>query len=366
MKKTRKRKKKSFLRRVGRFFGVLLLIVVLLLAGVIALLSVTEYKPADVETVEVAARAKRTLAEGDSLTVLTWNVGYGALGDNADFFMDGGKKVMTADTARIRSNLNGIVSHVDPLTPDVIFFQETDKSSFRSYLTNEVSIFENEFGSFDAAYANNFNVLFVPYPIPPIGKVDSGLLTFSAYSVAAAERVQLPVPFRWPIRTANLKRCLLVERIPLAESEKQLVIINLHLEAYDNGEGKVAQTKMLKEILDKEAQNGNYVIAGGDFNQIFSNADTNAYPAQEGKWQAGEIDAAEFTAGGWQLLMDARTPTCRSLDQAYAGADHDSFQYYLIDGFIVSPNVTVNLLETQDYGFVCSDHNPVLMKVTLG
>ncbi|MBQ6163894.1 MAG: endonuclease [Clostridia bacterium] len=352
--------------KLGRFFGVLLLIVVILLGSMIGLLSATEYQPADVEAVEVRSGAKKTLSAGDSLTVLTWNIGYGALGDNADFFMDGGKGVYTADTARIRSNLNGIISHVDPLTPDVIFFQETDQSSFRTYLTDEVSIFKNEFGSFDAAYANNFNVLFLPYPIPPIGKVDSGLLTFSAYPVASAERVQLPIPFKWPIRLANLKRCVLIERIPIAGTERQLVIVNLHLEAYDDGEGKVAQTQMLKEILNKEAQNGNYVIAGGDFNQIFSNVDTNAYPAQEGKWQAGEIPAEDFTAIGWQLLMDARVPTCRSLDQPYAGADHESFQYYMIDGFIVTPNLRVDLLETQDYGFVNSDHNPVLMKVTLG
>lgn len=365
MAKNNKRKKGRFLRGLLKFFGILLLIVVVLVGALIGVLSATEYKPADVETVEVSSGAKRTLADGAQISVLTWNIGYGALGDNADFFMDGGSMVRTADTARVRSNMNGIISKIDPLDPDVILFQETDRSSMRSNLLDETSVLRNEFGAYDAAYANNFKVLFLPYPIPPIGKVDSGLLTLSAFPVAGAERVQLPIPFAWPIRMANLKRCLLVERIPLEGSEKQLVIVNLHLEAYDSGEGKVAQTKMLREILDKEAQNGNYVIAGGDFNQIFSNADVDAWPVREGMWQAGEIPAEDFAEGGWQLLMDGRVPTCRSLDQPYAGADHENFQYYLIDGFIVSRNIRVDLLETQDLGFVCTDHNPVLLKATL-
>jgi len=45
------------------------------------------------------------------------------------------------------------------------------------------------------------------------------------------------------------------------------VLVNLHLEAYDSGEGKIAQTKLLVEFLEQEYAKGNYVIAGGDFNQ---------------------------------------------------------------------------------------------------
>ena len=90
---------------------------------------------------------------------------------------------------------------------------------------------------------------------------------------AQAQRQSLPVPFKWPIRVANLKRCLLVERFTVADSGRELVLINLHLEAYDDGEGKAAQTKMLREFLQAEYEKGNYVIAGGDFNQTFPGPD---------------------------------------------------------------------------------------------
>ena len=69
--------------------------------------------------------------------------------------------------------------------------------------------------------------------------------------------------------------------------------------------------------------------------------------------------------GDWQFMMDNSVPTCRSLDQPLEGADRDNFLYYLIDGFIVSGNIEVESCETQDFGFVSTDHNPVLMKVTL-
>ena len=139
-------------------------------------------------------------------------------------------------------------------------------------------------------------------------------------------------------------------------------MFNLHLEAYDSGEGKIAQTQMLAELMN--AEKGNYVIVGGDFNQIFSSEDASLYPAQPGKWTAGEIDVTQF-GDGWQFLMDETVPTCRSLDQPYAGAEKEGFQYYLIDGFIVSENLRVDAVETQDLDFQVSDHNPVLLRVTL-
>ncbi|MBR3068884.1 MAG: endonuclease/exonuclease/phosphatase family protein [Lachnospiraceae bacterium] len=357
-------KKRSPVFRILKAIGVLLLAVVVLFAGLLGFLSVTEYKPEDRTALSVEGTAENPVSEGDSLTIMTWNIGYGALGDNADFFMDGGKMVNTADKARVAENMNGIISALNEYAPDILFLQETDIDSARSQHTNEYAIIGEALPEHCSSFANNFKTAFVPYPVPPIGKVDSGIATFSAYGVSSAERIQLPIPFAWPVRMANLKRCLLISRVPVEGSDRELVLVNLHLEAYDDGEGKAAQTKMLADILEAEAEKGNYVIAGGDFNQIFSSADTNAYPAQPGKWAAGEIDVTSFPEG-WQFLMGSSAPTCRSLDQPYAGADKESFQYYLIDGFIVSENIQVNSLATQDLGFVNSDHNPVLMMVTL-
>ena len=197
-----------------------------------------------------------------------------------------------------------------------------------------------------------------------MGKVQSGLLLMSRYTMTGSERISLPCPFSWPIRTCNLKRCLMVNRIPVADSDKELVVIDLHLEAYDSGEGKIAQTKALLGVLEEERAKGNYVIAGGDFNQCFSNTDRSAYPVFTGMWQPGEIDAGDF-GGDFSLLMHPSVPTCRSLDRPLTGADPEGFQFYMIDGFVVSANVRADSVETLDRGFVCTDHSPVRMTFTL-
>ncbi len=361
-----KKKKGGFFRGLLRFIGTLILIVVVLAAALVGFLTLKEYKPADRETVAVegASNATKTLYAGTPLTIMSWNIGYGALGDNADCFLDGGKMVISADVPRVNENLQGIVNGLTAEAPDIFFIQEADVDATRSHHINELGTLQTVFSSYASTFANNFKVVYIPYPIPPLGAVDAGIATFSQYPVTSAERIQLPCPFSWPIRTVNLKRCLLVSRVPVANSDKALVLVNLHLEAYDSGEGKIAQTKMLVEILNAEREKGNYVIAGGDFNQTFSNVDTSMYPSLNEQWQPGLIETEEI-GGGWQFLMDNGTPSCRSLKEIYAGADKSTFQYYLIDGFIVSDNIRVESVETVDYDFVCTDHNPVVMKITL-
>ncbi|MCI5856672.1 MAG: endonuclease [Agathobacter sp.] len=352
--------KKTVLAVMGVILAAIAAFLILLL-----ILSITEYKPEDIEAVEVEGNYSQTLAQGESIRVLTWNIGYGALGDNADFFMDGGSQVNTATAERVTDNMQSIAKSVQEISPDIAFFQEVDVDSKRSHYINEAQTLVDALPGYQQAFATNYKCLYVPYPLPTIGKVSGGIMTLSSFEVAGADRMQLPCPFSWPIRLANLKRCLLVERIPIENSEKELVIVNLHLEAYDDGEGKAMQTAILKEVLEKEAKAGNYVIAGGDFNQVFSEEDTSAYPiTAEGLWEPGVINEDEFS----NLLSfetDNSAPTCRSLDQPYENADKDHFQYYLIDGFIVSSNLQIDDVKTLDKNFEATDHNPVLLSVSL-
>ena len=355
--------KSSPCRSILRVVGIALIVLVLAVVWLFGWLTVGEYKPEAEEPVEVGGAASQLVYPGSTISVLTWNMGYGALGDNADFFMDGGSGVRTADEDRVRENVQTVIDEIEALAPDVVFLQEVDRDSARSWRIDEADWIAKSFGAYQNTFAYNYRVMFVPYPVPPIGKVNSGLLTLSSYPVSSSVRVQLPCPFSWPLRLGNLKRCLMIDRVPINGSDKELVLVNLHLEAYDDGEGKIAQTEILREVLQREADAGNYVIAGGDFNQIFSSV-VNPYPSREGMWLPGEIDVSAFE-DGWQFLMDTTRPSCRSLDRPLAGSDTSDFQYYLIDGFIVSSGVEVISVQTQDLGFVNSDHNPVLVQVRL-
>ena len=352
---------KQRVKRVFTRIGIVLLLFIILF---LVFFRVTEYRPEKVEKVEVTGEGFNTLNPKDSFSVMTWNIGYGALGDNADYFMDNGKMVETADRNRINKNLYNIRMKLTEEKPQIIFLQEVDISSKRTKHVNELSLFRNHLSNYSSTYANNFKVTYLPYPIPTIGRVQSGITTFSKYEIESAKRVSLPNPFKWPVRMFNLKRCALISYVPITGTDKKLVLINVHLEAYDNGKGKEKQTKELLKLMKKEQDKGNYIIVGGDFNQLFSSIDNSMYPIKDKVWTPGKIDTKVF-GEGWQFVMDNSTPTCRSLDKPYVDADKDSFQYYMIDGFIISENIKVNEVKTKDYGFEHSDHNPVVVKLTL-
>lgn len=217
----------------------------------VGVLTLTEYKPGDSESLEVTSgstfgknatdSAKLSPSVGDSISIVTWNLGYGSLGANADFFMDGGDSVYTSTAKQVNDNMEAITSELNSLAADIFLLQEVDERSSRSHKINEADILREKLPSYTSSYAYNYKTLMVPYPLPPIGRVTSGIMTLSSFEVSDAERIQLPCPFSYPIRLCNLKRCLIVSRIPIAGSEHELVIVNLHLEAYDSGEGKAAR-----------------------------------------------------------------------------------------------------------------------------
>ena len=346
-----------------KLLKVLLIIVIVILVaagGLVGFLSATEYKPAAVEYIDAQTLGEPEIP-GESIRVVSWNVGYCGLGENEDFVMDGGKGDGKPELADFDVYFNGVLDTLDELDANIYLLQEVDEDSTRSYDTNEMKTFSEGRNAHSSVYALNYSCPFVPFPWPPIGKVNSGILTTSDYAVegGSAERIALPCPFSWPLRTANLKRCLLVSRYALPEVEGELVVVNLHLEAYDDGEGKAAQTAMLFQILEEEYARGNYVIAGGDFNQTFPGT-LEKWPIGEGDvWAPGVLEA-ESLPEGWSYVYDDSSPTCRLLDAPY---DSGASQHYVLDGFIVSPNVEVLSVQTQDLGFKYSDHNPVVMEI---
>ena len=349
------------MKKLLRTLLILILVLVLAVGGLLGWLSATEYMPEAVETLEVRSlSAESAGVPREGLRILSWNIGYAGLGKESDFFMDGGKNSRSADNATVNRYLSGIRATVEAEEPDVVLFQEVDVNSGRTYGIDETTSLLMNTG----VHALNYSCPFVPVPFPPIGRVNSGLFTTTDYRIERAERVSLPCPFSWPLRIANLKRCLLVSYLPVEGSDSRLVLVNLHLEAYDDGEGKIAQTNQLREFILAEYEKGNYVIAGGDFNQTFPGS-LEAYPILDPSlWTPGILDDS-LLPEGWEFVYDLSTPTCRLLNQPYDPGDLEHTQHYVIDGFIISPNVELTSVSTLDCGFENSDHNPVELLVSL-
>lgn len=362
-------------------FLVRIILLVLKVIGVIAasaaiafgllllFITVTEYRPKDQEAAEVigtVANMQESVGLARPIDIISWNIGYCGLGAGQDFFMDGGTMVRPSDKKEVEENLAGIIQTLKRYPVDFYFIQEMDKASKRSYYIDQTAALAESLGTV-LSYTYNFKASCVPYPIPPIGKVASGVGLFTRYPFTESYRFALPVPFKWPVSTVNLKRCMLINRFPL-ESGKQLVTAVLHLEAYDEGEGKIAQTKAVADFIRAEYEAGNYVIAGGDFNQTFPGMRSH-YPLYDGLWAPGILDG-DLLPEGWQFAVDDKTPSCRLNNAPYTPALTDEnirkkWQYYVIDGFIVSPNISIISVETLDESFRYADHNPVKLRVIL-
>ncbi len=358
-------KKHKALKIVLISVGSVLAAIIAFVGGFLIFASATTLKTKPKEAMEINGQVTAKVNKENEIKLLTWNVGYGALDERQDCYWDGGKGVYGESKKIVNENIDAMKAKIEVEDPDIFFVQEVDIDSKRSYYINELKSFQQTFTeeNYDNSFACNFKAGLVPLPLYKMtGKVNAGIATFSKFDMTESTRIQLPIPFSWPMKLFNLKRCLLVNRLPIEGSDKELVIINLHLEAYDDGEGKAKQLAVLMDTMEEELQKGNYVIAGGDFNQTFSTIDLTKYPKMN-DWVCPIIDADSYP--NFSFKMDDTYPTCRSLYKTYADADKTNFQYYMIDGFIVSNNITINHLETIKLDFKNTDHNPVKMTVKL-
>ena len=369
------------MKRILKILLTLVIVVIVFAVGFIITLQAFEYRPDDITILTIADNpvniSENYIDSEESLTVLTFNIGYGSLSETEDFVMDGGQKAKMDTEDEVVENLEGISSILENHPADIYLIQEVDVDSQRSYNINQLNYYHDLLGK-SSVLAYNYRCIFVPFPLSlnqMMGKVNSGIVTFSDYYTESAERHQLPGSFAWPISLANLKRAMLITKYPIKNSEKYLVVINVHLSAYDDGTMRLQEMEALKQVMQDEYDAGNYVLVGGDFNQTFpaaytidgDNGEIINYHYElrdETFWQAYPMEEDWLSGDSFSFGVDITTPTCRLLHQPYDSVNLENNQYYVIDGFIVSNNLTIDDVITLDQDFVYSDHNPVKITVS--
>lgn len=255
--------------------------------------------------------------------------------------------------------LAGIANSTQSINPDLILMQEIDSDSKRTYGINEVGYFDQIFTG-QSTFAYNYKVAYVPFPIPTLGKMNSGIYTHSKYQIDSSYRYQQPIPHKWPVKLANLKRGFNASYLPIENSDKHLVLVNAHLDAYESGSnGRLAQTKQIIAFMNEEYNKGNYVIVGGDFNQELRENFKADIP--ENLWKPSPFPY-DYLTDSLSVAFDKDTHTSRLNHKPYD--PNDSYEC-IIDGFIVSKNVKVEKVRGQSLGFTNSDHNPVLLEFSL-
>jgi endonuclease/exonuclease/phosphatase family metal-dependent hydrolase len=324
---------------------VIILIPLLWVGGNLIYGTLTDFKPQKEEALEIVANhAERP----DSIIqILNWNIGYCGLGEESDFFYDGGSTVRMEQSI-VQKNLNGVMNTLKYYDEaDIILLQEVDTLSKRSWQLNEYSDIASILPDHNASFCLNYNVKFVPIPLTnPMGKVMGGLASFNRFTVTNATRHQFPSSYAWPNSIYFLDRCFMVQRMPYNDVE--LVVINTHNSAYDDGSLKKAEMDYMKEFLKAEEQKGNYVIVGGDWNQHAPGT--------------GDRQVPNEYLEGWTWAFDTSYPTNRNLEKAYVAGET---QTQVIDFYLCSPNISVKKVEVVNLDFKFSDHQPVLLTAKL-
>ncbi len=343
--------------------AIISIILLLFLIG-FSILVFSEYFPEDRETLNVEGESTKELEIDKSINIITYNLGYLSLDNTQDFFMDGGKGVRPKNATTVTKNLAAVKNFIENQDADVYLFQEVDTNSKRSYYMNEYDGLKEVFNG-TASFAYMFKSLYIPYPIlEPVGHVESGNVTLNKFNVKEATRIALPSAYSWPKRAVMYKNPILEERVEIKGSQKELVIYNVHLDAYGKKDGKGEQLNVLIENMKAEVEKGNYVIAGGDFNQTFPDVDLEKYPVVDTKNFVPTQLSADVLPEKWKFVTDASKPTSRLLNEVYTG-NYDKTQLYVIDGYIVGPNIEVRKVETIENNFSYSDHHPVKIRIKL-
>ena len=120
---------------------------------------------------------------------------------------------------------------------------------------------------------------------------------------------------------------------------------------------------MLLEDMKAEYDQGNYCVAGGDFNHDFTGDSSQKLNGAEADFGWAQPFPAELLPQGISRATNYNTynPTCRNCDIPYQEGNFT----IIVDGFLVSENVGVNWVENVDTDFSYSDHNPVRMQFWL-
>jgi endonuclease/exonuclease/phosphatase family metal-dependent hydrolase len=225
-------------------------------------------------TLEESEYAKLTesedikLPENDSIfSIVTYNIGY-LSGMTNNLAVESPKELFD-------KNLAKVISETKKTNPDIMAFQEIDFNASRSYHVNqqeEISKIGFNYG----AETINWDEHYLPFPYWPIrmhyGKVISGQSVVSKYPLKDHKRIVLERVANEPFYRGVFYLERLAQVVKVVLNGKEVVLINIHLEAFDK-ETRVKQFEEVVKIFNRY-KNIYPTILLGDFNS--SARDENA------------------------------------------------------------------------------------------
>ena len=292
---------------------------------------------------------------GDTLDILDWNIGYGGLGAGSDFIADGGTHTFPPSRAAVRGNAAAIERFLTSQNDaDIVLIEELAHAGPVNYWVNVKAHVDRALGGRERIFFADFKTRLLPWPL----RMEHGQGIYARRAVASADLVALPAEDAG-IFGVRRRYASVVARLPI-EGGGSWTIASVHLAAFDKD--ALVRTRQLRELMawaEREYASGNHVVLGGDWN--FQIAETNFPSTTEARFLFWLFPfPQDALPAGWAIAADASIASVRTNERPYLA---DENYTTVIDGFIVSPNVTVESVRGFDLGFQHTDHQPVRVRV---
>lgn len=241
----------------------------------------------------------------NTLTVVTYNIGYlSGLTNN---------QAVQRNRTLLDANQQTAIAALDAVDADFIAFQEIDFDAKRSFFADQVAAIAQGLGFSQGAIAVNWNKRYVPFPYwPPathFGQIVSGQAVLSRYPITENERVVLQRLASKPFYYKALYLDRLAQVTQVDVDGQPLVLINVHLEAFDEPTRR-QQTATVLELYNQYATDYPVILLG-DFNSSIPNSEETD-PTINQLLQADGIAVATSPADfANQLTFPSDTPTVK-------------------------------------------------------
>ncbi|WP_452228184.1 endonuclease/exonuclease/phosphatase family protein [Lacinutrix sp. MEBiC02404] len=317
------------------FKTILVLFVALILCAIIFFFWASTSVLAESDYQKIEVNNFKSITDTDSIySIVTYNIGYlSGMTNNLP---------VAKPKTLFDANLKKVLAEFKKLKPDIIAFQEIDFDASRSYHINQ----HNEIATLGYTYeaeAVNWDKTYVPFPYWPIstnfGKVLSGQSVLSKYPIKSQERIVLERVQSSPFYRNAFYIDRLAQVVKVQIENKEVVLINVHLEAFDK-QTRENQFKAVMKVFEKYAAT-NPTILLGDFNSDAN--DENA--VIQNILQNNSIGNAAFTNSDYAFTFNSEKPEVR-IDYIF----YSKNTIHYVDGKVL------NQFEQ------ASDHLPIAMR----
>ncbi len=194
----------------------------------------------------------------NTLKIVTYNIGYASGIKN-------NKSLLLKEEAE--NNLRAMADVLKKLNPDILFLQEVDFDSARTFGVNQFQYLADALGMPYGAYVLTWNKKYVAWPYwPPslhFGRIVSGQGVLSRYPITKQDLLYFPRPASNPFWYNWFYLDRVVQHLTIEMGNRMIKAYHVHIEAFDPKE-KVKQLKTLTEVVVKDHESRR--IVAGDFN----------------------------------------------------------------------------------------------------